>query len=385
MIQQSIKKEFILVSRDLHSLAVLFILPVVFMLLMTYAMSEKKANVLKSIDIHVNQHESSKNQTLFLNYLSRLGYQLNSPRSKADASLHFNADFQENLFSANSDTMLVVDFNSRTSLQIQSLIQQHLQLAFARLKLHLYLIETGDIDDTTSIEQQMDMVIKQSDTSHLIESSTTQQKLPVTAYSVPAWLIFGVFFIVLPISVTLINEQQSGTLMRLKTFPINLPVYFLLKLSAFFCISLLQLLILALVGLRVIPIFVDLSPIPFEQLWHILLVGIFISLSAVSFAAIIAAAINTFEQAVVLGGGINIIVAALSGFMVPLDVMPQNLQNIAEYSPMYWSAELIKVSMFELPTENNLTNIIYLCLFSIFSLVISILLFSRKIRKLQWN
>lgn len=385
MILQSIKKELILVTRDLHSLAVLFLLPVIFMLLMTYAMSEKKSDVLKSIEIYVENQQSADNQSLYIEYLSSLGYEIVQNRDKADAELDFTQGFEQNIFSSDSSGILQVSYSSRTSLQIQSLINQHLQLAFARLKLHIYLLETGELDDSLGLEQQMKMVINQSDTSRLIVTPSENQRLPVTAYSVPSWLVFGVYFIVLPISVTLINEQHSGTLMRLKTFPINLHVYFLIKLMAFFCISLLQLMILSLIGLRIIPGVVDIPPMPYDRLWEMFMVGCFVSLSAVCFAAIIAAAIKSFEQAVVLGGGINIILAALSGFMVPLDVMPHSLQAIAQYSPMYWSAELIKASMFGMPNEELLMDIMRLSIFSIVTLSISFALFSRKIRKLQWN
>lgn len=385
MILQSVNKELILVTRDLHSVAVLFLLPVVFMLLMTYAMSEKKADVLESVNIYIDDNQPSTNQSLYLKYLSQLGYELTNDRSIADASLGFKPSFEKSIFAPESEGILTINFSTTTSLQIQSLVEQHLQLAFARLKLHLFLMETGEFNESVSIEKQMAQVIEQSDTSHLIDSAAGQGRLPVTAYSVPSWLIFGVFFIVLPISTTLINEQHSGTLMRLKTFPIKLPYYFILKLLAFYCISLVQLLILSVIGLRIIPTLVDLPPMPMVQLWDLMLVGLFISLSAVCFAAIIAALVNSFEQAVVLGGGVNIILAALSGFMVPLDVMPKTLQNIAEYSPMFWSAELIKVSMFELPNEDLFLDIARLCLFSAVSLAISLLIFSRKIRKLQWN
>ena len=39
--------------------------------------------------------------------------------------------------------------------------------------------------------------------------------------SVPAWLIFGMFFVVIPIAGVLIQERNDGTLTRLATFGVS--------------------------------------------------------------------------------------------------------------------------------------------------------------------
>lgn len=384
MILQSIKKELLLVFSDLHSLAVLLLMPVVFMLIMTLAMSERQSDAVQKVALHINNSHPDAHQNLYLKYLAHFGYQLGSKESSANAVLSFSDNFSSEIFSNQAKGLVTVDYAPQTSPVMQAIINQHLQLAFARLKLHLYMLDTGELDDTLSITQQMVLITKQSDTSELINTQKSHEQ-PVIAYSVPSWLIFGIYFIVLPISLTLLNEKQNGTLIRLKTFPINLHLYFFIKLLAFYCISLGQFLILCLVGLRIVPELVDLPPLPLNLLFELLLVGSVICLAAVSFAAIIAAWVNSFEQAIVLGGGINIIMAALSGFMVPLDIMPQSLQNIAYFSPMFWSAELVKEGMFSVGAELDFNLIVSLGLFATISLVVASLLFSRTIRKVLWN
>ena len=384
MILQSIKKELILVFSDLHSLAVLLLMPVAFMLIMTLAMSERQADAIQKTVIFIDNAVPETHQQLYLKYLGHFGYQLDADKNQASAHLQFTNNFATQLFSDAAKGLLTVDYSSQTSPAMKAIIHQHLQLAFARLKLHLYMLDTGELDESLSLQQQIKEIIRQSDTEGLI--TTTEQRVePIIAYSVPAWLIFGVYFIVLPISLTLLNEKQNGTLIRLKTFPVNMYWYFIIKLFAFYCISLGQFMILCLIGLRIVPKFVNLSPLPYQQLLELLPIGCFVCLTAVCFAAIIAALVNSFEQAIVLGGGINIIMAALSGFMVPLDIMPQSLQNIAYFSPMFWSAELVKVGMFSTGSGLDFRIIASLSLFAAVSLVISALLFTRKIRKVLWN
>jgi ABC-2 type transport system permease protein len=278
-----------------------------------------------------------------------------------------------------------VSYAAKTSPVVQSLINQHLQMAFARLKLHLYMLDSGELDENLSLEQQMRQIEQQTDSSHYIASAKQQQHLPVISYSIPAWLIFGVYFIVMPISLTLLNEVKNGTLIRLKTFPLNLHHYFLVKLLAFYLFSLGQFLILSLIGWRVIPLLIELPPVPYTQIGTLLSTGFIISFAAVSFASIIATLVRSFEQAIVLGGGLNIIMAALSGFMVPLDIMPQALQKIAHFSPMYWSAELVKGAIYGQLNQDYWLSVTYQGLFAAFSLSLSGLLFRRRIRDLSWN
>ncbi len=48
----------------------------------------------------------------------------------------------------------------------------------------------------------------------------SQLKPTVVQYTVPAWTMFGIFFIVLPLSGSVIRERQGGTLARLFTMPV---------------------------------------------------------------------------------------------------------------------------------------------------------------------
>ncbi|WP_299082037.1 ABC transporter permease [uncultured Paraglaciecola sp.] len=384
MIIQSIKKEFILVFSDLHSVAVLLFMPVIFMLIMTFAMSERQDQVIQNLDVELRTNNEFA-QRLLGRYLSQFGYQLSADKPNASAKLTLSPDLNQGLFSGQNNTLVQITFAPSTSPAIQALLNQHLQMAFARVKLHLYMLDTGELQQDLPLDAQMLQINQQTDTAGYIKIAAENQELPVVSYSVPSWLVFGVYFIVLPISLTLINEVQSGTLIRLKTFPVNLQHYFLVKLLAFYLFSLGQFLVLSLIGWRLIPLLIDLPVIPYNQVAELLCTALVVSLAAVSFASIIAAVVQSFEQAIVLGGGVNIIMAALSGFMVPLDVMPKVLQQIAQFSPMYWSAQLVKGTMYGQFSHEHWKSVIFLCIFATISLLISALLFRRKTRKLSWN
>jgi len=54
---------------------------------------------------------------------------------------------------------------------------------------------------------------------------------------------------------------------------------------------------------------------------------------------LIAVSSSTTEQATLLGGTGNIILAALGGIMIPKFVMPATMQSVAQWSPMSWGLE----------------------------------------------
>lgn len=384
MIQQSIKKELILVFSDLHSVAVLLLMPIVFMVIMTFALSEKQSQIINTTHIQLLEPAQDKAQNLYLHYLSEIGYQIDQKPAQTTASIHFLKPFNQSLFSQNQQAHLQVDFSEHTSPQIKNLILQHLQLAFAKLKLHLYLTDTGDLTEDMTLAEQSQLVNKQTATAHLIKQGAAQTTQPVTLYSIPAWLIFGVYFIVLPISTTLLNEHNNGTLVRLKTFPINLNSYFAIKLFSFYCISLCQFFILALIGFQLIPRLIGLDAIAMSHLVALLPSAAIICFAAISFAAIIANWVKSYEQAIVLGGGINIILAALSGFMVPYEIMPASLQKIAQLSPMFWSAATVRDGMLGAAAFSH-SQWLNIAIFGCLCCGIAFTLFNRNIRNSSWN
>ncbi len=385
MIIQSIKKELQLVFSDLHSVAVLFIMPLIFMVIMTLALGEKQSDVIKQTQISIQTKGLDDNQKLFLAYFSAYGYDLGELDGSSNASIAFTRSFDEGLFEQRQQAFIDVHFSDDLSPQLQNVIIQHLKMAFSKLKLNVYLLDGGEIEEDMSRDEQMAMVDAQTNTEGFITIAKESKTQAVTMHSIPSWLIFGIYFIVLPISTTLLNELKNGTLIRLKTFPINLSVYYINKLFAFYLISLGQFLVLSLIGLRLIPLLVDMPPVPYSHIVSLLPSSLLICFAAVCFAGIIASLVNTYEQAIVLGGGINIIMAALSGFMVPLDIMPASLQVIATYSPMYWSADIVRSYMVGAEFVSTIPSLLSIIVFSGICAVFALLLFSRKSRNLLWN
>jgi ABC-2 type transport system permease protein len=165
-------------------------------------------------------------------------------------------------------------------------------------------------------------------------------KVPTSVQqSVPAWLVFSMFFVVIPLSNTFIAERNYGTLMRLQSM--NISTGFLLggKLLPFFIVNLIQVVLMILVGVFVVPLLGGDALTMGDSFGGLLLITTAVSFCSISFALLVASIAKTTEHATTIGGVFNIILAALGGIMVPKFVMPDFMQTLSVLSPMSWGLD----------------------------------------------
>jgi ABC-2 type transport system permease protein len=165
--------------------------------------------------------------------------------------------------------------------------------------------------------------------------------VPLTSVqqSVPAWLVFAMFFVALPVSTALIGERQQGTLDRLRSLAVPPGHLVLGKLVPFFLVHQVQMVAMLAVGRWLVPLAggdalsLDVNPL------SLLLVSGATSVAALGLALLVASLARTAEQATIATGGLNIILGALGGVMVPKQVMPAAMQAATAVSPMAWGLD----------------------------------------------
>lgn len=162
-------------------------------------------------------------------------------------------------------------------------------------------------------------------------------KLPTSVQqNVPAWTLFGMFFIVIPLAGTLLRERQEGTLARLMTMPTTNLSLLMGKVLAYLAVCLVQFLLMLLVGKFILPLFgtpeMELGSAPLA----LFSVALSSSLAACGFGILVGVIARSYDQASVLGALAVVIMAAVGGIMVPVYVMPQLMQDISVISPLNW-------------------------------------------------
>jgi ABC-2 type transport system permease protein len=157
--------------------------------------------------------------------------------------------------------------------------------------------------------------------------------------NVPAWLIFGMFFVVMPISSLFVVERREGTLARLVSLRVPFSMLLLGKVGPYFVVNLTQAVLMLLAGRTLVPWFGG-ETLVFPSRWDLLAaVTVCTSFAAIGWGLLVAVCSRTLEQATVIGGVGNILAAAVGGIMVPRFVMPEAMQKLSEVSPMAWALD----------------------------------------------
>ncbi|SDZ76857.1 ABC-2 type transport system permease protein [Desulfuromusa kysingii] len=157
--------------------------------------------------------------------------------------------------------------------------------------------------------------------------------------NVPAWTLFGMFFIVIPLAGTLIRERQEGTLTRLMTMPVSSSSLLLGKISAHLLICMIQFGLMLMVGKCILPLFgtpvLELGSSPLV----LLLVAFSAALAACGYGILIGVVARSYDQAAIFGSVSIVVAAALGGVMVPIYVMPRFMQSLSIISPLGWGLD----------------------------------------------
>jgi ABC-2 type transport system permease protein len=173
------------------------------------------------------------------------------------------------------------------------------------------------------------------------QTATTQrQPLPsATQQNVPAYSLLAIFLLVVPLSGTFIKERDQGSLLRLESMPVAAGVVIGGKVLPYLVINLLQMALCFAVGLFVLPLLGG-EALRFGYSWGgIVVLSLAASLAAIGFGLLVALFARTTEQATAFGATAILLLAALGGIMVPKMLMPAQLQAIAAYSPLGWALD----------------------------------------------
>jgi len=155
--------------------------------------------------------------------------------------------------------------------------------------------------------------------------------------TVPAYAIFAMFFIAIPMSIGFLKEKQNGTLQRLFTYPINTNLVVLGKIAPYYLINIIQFVLMLLVGVYLMS---HIITYPFHlggHPWQMLPVTLVVAAATTGFGVLVAALARTPEQSSTLAATGAILMGAFGGIMVPHVVMPQLMKQMAMISPMYWA------------------------------------------------
>ena len=368
-----IKKEFILVLRDKHALLALFMMPAIFILIMSISLKEQFNQDTVSFNISITSLDKSQLARKFIKSIKK---------DKSIEVLKKDADISITIpkaYFTKDDRKLIINVQSTIKSDLIEILKAKLLKKFIDIKLKSIANSLKDLSpDTAKSLNAVDISYKKLFEVKYFE----KEKIPSsTQQSVPSWVVFGMFFIIIPMSTIYINERKQNTLLRLSSMNVSIFSMSISKSIPYLIINQVQVWIMIGVGMYVVPLFNAPALEISGSLLAIIVLSISISVAAIGLSNIIAVSSKTGEQATTIGGILNILLGAIGGVMIPKFIMPESMQILANISPMSWGLDgFLKIFISSADVLDIAKESTILLSFGILSLIISMIILHIKIK-----
>jgi ABC-2 type transport system permease protein len=377
-----IKKELLSLVRDMHGLAALFLMPMVFIVLMSLTLKDIYRPPLAELSYAVDMRDT-ETPAQWLQQIWQRSHGTPQP---------LGTDWEARLRSGALKYVVVLEPG----------LSAELESATLSTKAHVRLLTEPGIDANlfnalraelvgASGELKARLALAVPGTSGPPPGASIQALVNAERYStagprptsvqqnVPAWLVFGMFFVVASLSSLFVQERSSGALGRLRSLGVSRSMLLLSKALPYLGVNALQAALMLAAGIWLMPLIggdaLSLAGID----WIALVVALAaVSLAAVSLSLALACAVRSHAQAATIGPMVNVLMAAAGGIMVPKFVMPGFMQRLVEISPMNWGLEaLLTVLLRGGGVADTLPQVGRLALFAAAMFLLAVFLFRR--------
>ena len=202
----------------------------------------------------------------------------------------------------------------------------------------LFAEKVSELLDTESTLEYDPSGIIQLEEHNVVDKHT--EVIPNSVqHNVPAWAVFAMFFILIPLTANIIRERNSGSILRIRLMPGSYMYTMGAKIVVYLLISVIQFIMMLLVGIFILPLF----GLPVLEIGNnilsLLIMIIATGLAATGYGLALGSFFNTPDQAAAFGSVSVIIFAALGGIWVPVFIMPSLMRSFSLISPLNWGLE----------------------------------------------
>lgn len=407
----------LLLIRDLGGIAILFIMPLLLLIVITLVQDStfKTISDIKIPVLLVDNDKGEVSKNIVENLSESNSFEILQKSSEEEAKeAVFSGKYQlaivipENLsaslqkkvdqnvegilskFGLEEDTLAVAKeaipqkevrlyFDPATQVSFKSSVKNGIDKMISKIETQsiykAFQTELGEDDSESIFETESFIAFKE-----ILPTKNNEEIIPNSAqHNVPAWTLFAIFFIIVPLSINLLKEKNQGTFVRLRTTPLSYATVLGGKTIVYLAVCLVQFTLMLLVGIFLFPAIglpgVDVS----GKLPILYLVALFSGLAAIGLGLLIGTVAKTQEQAAPFGATSVVILAALGGVWVPVFVMPKFMQFVSKISPMNWGLEAFyDVFLRNVSFVKILPEISLLLLFFLTTIVIAIIYNRRK-------
>jgi len=198
--------------------------------------------------------------------------------------------------------------------------------------------------------------------------------------NIPGFIMFAMFFIVIPLSGSLINEKHEGPYLRLKTLPVPLRSVMGAKVMLYLLVCLVQFIFMLLIGVYLFHLLFNIPRLEIGSSFLALAVATVAgAFAAVGFGMLVGAGSRSHAQAALFGSVMVVILGIISGIFLPIHLMPKAIQVISSISPIRWGIDnYLEIFIRDGTLIDILPHTLWLLLFFIFAMLISMTIFTKR-------
>ncbi|MCD6544100.1 MAG: ABC transporter permease [Flavobacteriaceae bacterium] len=369
-------KEFLLLKRDFGGLIILFLMPLVLVITITIIQESTAQQIFNSqlsVLVIDNDHDdlsqsiiSNLNQNKLLKVVDKIdGVVIDETKAN---DLVLQGEYKLAIVIPKG---LTKNLNTKVSQNVSKILDQFelgeekeaTEKEISSQQIKLYFDPTLQISIRNAIKNSIDKMVSKIETQSVYSAFKDELEIEDDAFdnkefisfleinpqknnveikpnsvqhNVPAWTLFAIFFIIVPLSINMVKEKSQGTFVRLKTNPISYATMIGGKVLVYLAVCLIQFALMLLVGLYLFP-YLGLPNFEVNGSYLLLfLVAIFSGLSAIGIGILIGTIADTQEQSAPFGATLVVILAAVGGVWIPVFAMPKMMQIFAQISPMNW-------------------------------------------------
>tara|TARA_R110001583_G_scaffold38_8_gene356 strand:- start:4845 stop:6113 length:1269 start_codon:yes stop_codon:yes gene_type:complete len=367
-------KELLLLSRDIGGLAILFVMPLVLVVTITLIQDSTfrsiNDNKIPILWVDYDKGEVSKN--IYDGLADSKSFNIIGKESDSEAKeLVFKGEYQLAIvIPAN----LSSELEKKVNLNVEGLLSkfgleeespQSQKADLEKKEVILYFDPATQMAFKNSIKNGIDKMIFKIETQTIYKAFQSQitddeteaifdtesfitfkeitpsigenEIIPNSVqHNVPAWTLFAIFFIIVPLSINMVKEKSQGTFVRLRTNPVSYLTVLGGKTVIYLAVCLIQFGLMLGIGVYLFPSLGLPSLAVTGKIPLLFLVALFAGLAAIGLGLLLGTVARTQEQSAPFGATFVVILAALGGVWVPVFIMPKFMQTLSNLSPMNW-------------------------------------------------
>lgn len=367
-------KEFLLLTRDIGGIAILFIMPIVLIITITLIQDSAFKTVGDAkIPILIVDNDKGNVSNIILEGLEESQtFEIILMEKEVDAQdLVFKGKYQLAIIIPNK---LTEGLNEKITRNVDGIISKfgmedeapkQTKSSIETKEVKLYFDPATQMTFKSSVKNGIDKMIATIETEsiykafqeqisddpsevvfetenfitfkEILPSQENKEMIPNSVqHNVPAWTLFAIFFIIVPLSINIVKEKSQGTFVRLRTNPVSYTTVLGGKTIVYLVVCLIQFVLMLLIGVYLFPA-ISLPKLDVSgRLPLLFTVAIFAGLAAIGLGLLLGTIAKTQEQSAPFGATFVVILAAIGGVWVPVFIMPKFMQVLSNISPMNW-------------------------------------------------